>query len=429
MEDKSYILLAVSYFLIGGHICFLKFRNKIDLFEPFTIVTIISIFLFNIAPIIFIIDQTTSLFGIYMMEGCIYGTIIYLLSYFSFALGYYLRKYQRPTNEPFKILYTTKEQFVYLNRAVVGWCVSFMLTLLYYCFGTGKSITYVLTMGITGGAGYEYTDTPLKFLMNFKASLISFWLYIIVFSKNKFLKIIITLVTFTLFITGGTRFIIVVMFGSLMLLYYLKKRKRPTNLTLIIAFAIFMVFSSVLGYVRTDLRAGDGLLMEQYTSDEIYTSFFTNANVVLPYYCIVDKIPKIYPHGWGYGYFIEPLYYFLPRALFPWKPTAETADIVVAMNNATGMDITNFGMATPALSELYIEFGTIGCILGMFLLGMLLSWLKSYYSCNCSNIHKLIAYCIINIALFEILNRGYMSMNLFMMIFFLLPIWYMKRKI
>ena len=164
-------------------------------------------------------------------------------------------------------------------------------------------------------------------------------------------------------------------------------------------------------------------------TEELYTTFRTNTNIVMPYYCIVDKMPSKFPHTWGSGYFIEPIVYFLPRFLFPWKPTIESADIVLAMNNCTGFDITGTnGMATPSFSELYIEFGIIGCLVGMFLFGLLLRRLKGFYTNKNNDIHNVILYSILFTTLFQILIRGYMAMNVYLVLFLIIPIYILKPK-
>lgn len=432
-ETLSYNVLLFSFLLIGGSLSFLNFRNKIDLFEPITIVIIISLLLFVISPMIFLIRQDTSIDSYYMFKGCTKGTILYTVSYFFFLIGYFKNRYTRQNSNKIRTLYanTKLKRKTILRYAYIGWSVCFVLSLLYYMFGTGMSFYYLMTLALTPNEAQSYIDTPLKFLINFSWSMIPFWIYIMLFSKNKALKAFITVYTATIYMIGGNRFIFIILFGSLFVVKYIIRNKRPTTNSIFSIVIGFMIFIVVLGFARDGIREGKGISFSSFNpTEELYTTFRTNTNIVMPYYCIVDKMPSKFPHSWGNGYFIEPLVYFLPRFLFPWKPSVGSSDIVLAMNKSTGFEIAQtFGMATPNFSELYIQFGVFGCIVGMFLFGVLLRRLKSLYINKKSNIHDIITYSILFTALFQILIRGYMAMNVYLVLFLIIPIYIIKSKV
>lgn len=431
LEDQCYLLLLFSYFLVVGHVCFLNYKKKMDLFEPFSIVAICSILLFNIAPLIFIITGYTSLGGVYMMNGCIYGTIIYTMSYFMFSLGYYAKSYEYPTVRKFNFMISDIERRGMLRRALFAWCFCFLCAILYQIFGRGLSLSYIFSLATTSVDTVEVADTPLKFLLAFASGIIVCLLYIVELSKNRTLIIILVSLTIIMFIINGTRVRFVFLFGSFAVYYYLKNRKRPSVNIVILSISLFVVFSSWLGANRTNIRGGQGVgPNNEFIFVEAFSkNFNSNTNIVLPYYCIVDGMPDKFQYRWGNGYFLEPIVHFIPRALFPSKPAPEDADIIVAMNKTTGYDIAGkYGMATPFISEAYIQFSLFGVLIVMLILGVLLRKSKELYLNNVNNIHKLIIYSFIYISLFQLINRGYMASNVDMYIFSLLPILYINYK-
>ncbi len=429
-ETVSYNTLLFSYFLIAGSLSFLKLRNLIDMFEPISMVIFISLFLYVISPMIFLIRHETFIETFYMFKGCTTATILYTISYFSFLLGYYKNKYTRQTAVKIKSGYllskfkTTKILLI----SYIGWSISFALSLIYYVFGSGMSLGYVLLFSLLPNEANYNIETPLKFLINFSWSMIPFWIYIMLYSHNKLVKIVLTMYTTAIFMYGGNRFIFIILFGSLFVINYILKNKRPSLKLVSLVLLSLIISFVILGYARNGIRSGLGFSLSTFNPiDELYTTFYTNSNIVMPFYCIVDKMPRLFPHDWGYGYFIEPFYYFLPRILFPWKPGLETADIVVAMNRCSGFDISKtYGMATPNFSELYIEFGYLGCIIGMFLFGLILSKIKTLYTFKKTNIHYIIIYAILFTALFQLLIRGYMATNVYLIIFLIGPVYIVR---
>lgn len=74
-------------FIFVNIVAFMKF--SIYLFEPVFLVFIVYLFVFFIDPMVNIISGTTECMGYYVMDGCIRATVIFMLSYVMFLLGYY----------------------------------------------------------------------------------------------------------------------------------------------------------------------------------------------------------------------------------------------------------------------------------------------------------------------------------------------------
>ena len=83
------------------------------------------------------------------------------------------------------------------------------------------------------------------------------------------------------------------------------------------------------------------------------------------------------------------------------------------------------GTAYPIIGEFYIEFGSAGVVIFMFLYGYLnKSWLNRY-GLSYSKFDK-IMYSILLLSNFQIVIRGYTPSNFYMVIFFVLPLLFIK---
>lgn len=80
------------------------------------------------------------------------------------------------------------------------------------------------------------------------------------------------------------------------------------------------------------------------------------------------------------------------------------------------------GVAYPNLGEYYVEFGVIGIIVCMFVLGLLCRYARNLYVKRQGLSLALVFYSLIYGALFQIIIRGYMPQNFTMMLFLLTPV-------
>lgn len=96
---ENYIFLVIAYFLYTYFLWITFVWHRIDLFEPFVFVSAMYFALLIFAPMVCIIRGTTLILGADTMGGCIKGTIVFLVSFFFFSIGYYKKS---PRNEKHK---------------------------------------------------------------------------------------------------------------------------------------------------------------------------------------------------------------------------------------------------------------------------------------------------------------------------------------
>ena len=420
-EKVSYIVLLISNIVFALIFTWAVAKKQVDILEPFVLCSAILYLLFIIAPLTFFVQGITSLYGAYMMNGCIKGTLIFLLSYLAFVIGYYRRK---------NCLDLQKEAFVAdipSQKVVVfiwiTWAIVLFLSLVYHLL-VGRSLVYVLSLGKFGG-GAGVRDVSFKFLINVSYSMIPLLLYIYCYSKNKLANLIATYLTVSVYIVQGFRFILIVFAVSILSLYYIPKRKRPGTMMLVVFFCSCILMMIILGNVRNSLRAGTGVNQGAFSLDSFGYILYSNFNIVLPYYTIVDKMPDVYPHTFGRAMILETFITAIPRAIWPGKPTEYTN--VKMINLCSGVNLTGIaGMAAPGLAEYYIDFGIIGCIVVMYFMGRILANIKKLYKVNVNNVDNIVLYCSIFPLLFQFIIRCNTAGNVLQAVFLLGPVMAVK---
>lgn len=109
----------------------------------------------------------------------------------------------------------------------------------------------------------------------------------------------------------------------------------------------------------------------------------------------------------------------IPRAIWPGKPLPQIYDIVGA---TYGNQAVINGVAYPNLGEYYVEFGVVGIIVCMFILGLFCRYARNLYVKRQGLSLSLVLYSLVYGALFQIIIRGYMPQNFTMMLFLLAPV-------
>jgi oligosaccharide repeat unit polymerase len=150
---------------------------------------------------------------------------------------------------------------------------------------------------------------------------------------------------------------------------------------------------------------------------------FENFEIYKPFYGLVQAVPNV--HGYTLG---KQLFYtvviVVPRLIWPDKPMPIMQELMSVSLNSYAVQA---GAAWPNLGEYYSEFGIIGCVFFMFIFGMVCCWCRKLYRADNRTTHSLIAYSIILPSLLQIIIRGYTPTNFYLMLFLLLPIWFIKR--
>jgi hypothetical protein len=103
-----------------------------------------------------------------------------------------------------------------------------------------------------------------------------------------------------------------------------------------------------------------------------------------------------------YGYTLTPLFtVFIPRLLWPDKPDVATGVLVNTEFHVTDNDITY--ISPSHLGEMYWNFGWIGALAGMLLLGILMGWIGRH--CDMSVNYSATRLVILAVTVFQLCVR------------------------
>lgn len=436
-DQANYITLALANIIVFGHLFFVLNNRGIDFLEPWPFFSLLNIALFVVYPVILIWDNNTLCAGRYdVMDGCIWGTIVFLIAYFSFSHSYFITV-PEPGHLPDCTNKLNEEvedtERIDMRRfgviALVGWLFCFGCAALSVIVG-GRSFLSIISFG-TAGLGVNsdlVTDTPLKFLINFEFSMLGFALYIVLFFQNKILKVCILYLTLSVYIAGGFRFIVLGMFIALGAIYYIRRKTRPSMRIIAIALVVAVLFSTYLGIARRDLRAGAGMQSAEVQMDDVEYMFYSNLNIYQTYYGVMAKVPEKLPHTYGRATLVDTAIMFIPRSLWSGKPTAGQSASLSTIKEAIHPDVLGrYGMATPYLTEIYLDYTVFGVLIIMLGLGKFIGRLYKYTQCNSTSRSDVIRYCLFLGLFMQLIIRGYFASGFWMVVFAYIPFFLFEK--
>ena len=430
----NYIVLCTSYFYVAGIFLIMLLNNRVEVFEPFTVLFILYILLYTITPIVLIWQNNTLCWGTDVMGGCIKATFIYMASFSIYAFVYFNRiqigprmTSYVPEDENEIVLDITGSRAKRMLQVAYFMYAIFLVVSLWFMMHCGYSISYILTLGLSSNAAEQVSYSSLAFLENVIYGLIPLWLYICLLSKSRFMKFITGFIPFAMFMIRGFRFVIVIQIIAAIICYYKVKNKKPKGSTIFIMGVLFLGFITIMGFTRNAVRTGAEIDWSSFGLDTLEYALYSNFNIYQIYYGLVDAMPDRVPFIY-FQSMIDSMAVFIPRAIWPSKPlAAEVASIQVMMKAINAFVIQGAYMATPDLGAYYMSFGTFGCLAYSTAWGILSRRIKAMNYLNKNNVHKIIIYSIFTIVIFYTITRGGDLFNIVKkMIFFFLPIFILQ---
>lgn len=429
-DQANYITLFVANIIIFGHL-FLVLNNRgIDFLEPWPFFFLLNAALFVVYPVILIWENNTLCAGKYdVMDGCIWGTIVFIIAYFAFSHSYFMVVPEPGQLEDADELSEEVEDSDNFDMrkfrviALAGWIFCFGCAALSVIVG-GRSFLSIISFG-TAGLGVNtdlMTDTPLKFLINFEFSMLGFALYIILFFRSNILKLVVLYLTLSVYIAGGFRFIVLGMLIALGAVYYIRRKSRPPLRIIVIALIVAVLFSTYLGMVRRDLRSGAGMQIAEVQVDDVEYMFYSNLNIYQTYYGVAAKVPMDLPHTFGRATIFDTAIMFIPRSIWSGKPTAGQSASLSTIKNAIHPDVLGrYGMATPYLTEIYLDYTVLGVWIIMLKLAKIIGGV--YSSTQYKNVSRssIIRYCLFLGLFMQLIIRGYFASGFWMVVFAYIP--------
>lgn len=421
MMAMHYGVDVIAYFVMTGLFLLIEAKHDMDLFDPLVIISVIYISIFAIAPLHDIIlgdyyeyDVNTFVFGVK-------GTVIAVGGYLALCFGYLLHQSPRAPSERDQKHHVDGPAIARLALAI--WVLAFASALV-GAMASGAGATYVLSLGLIGKMVVPpEMGVPLGFTGSLAHALIPTAIIYAHFGRLRWWNLILQLLTFTVMASQGFRYILVIFLLSHLYVWYMRRGVSPRPVVIATALGVLILFSGVMEFYRNPMRTGGSVDWAAFGLGDIDTALFGNLGIYKTYYGVVHAVPSQVPYGLGAQMFVYTAIMFVPRAIWPNKPLSPVADPIRA---GVSDYAVKAGAAYPNLGEYYFEFGVLGVVVFMGLLGVALNYIRTRFR-HSSDVLDIVLYAVLVTSMFQVVIRGYTPSNFPMVVFLALPVVMVKH--
>lgn len=401
-------------------------RRKTDPFDPFYMVSGLYFMIFVYAPNVWIGWGQTSYQGVEVMSYMPQAMLVFNIGYMVYSITSYgvkIGKTSRIYHENIdynNFLEKDSIKHYIVKYAWIVFSVSMILALIYYRL-IGRSLVFMLTLGQGDELNQIRSGNGIYFLMQFVRSAIPGVLLLLAFAKkNRLLIYFCVYLLCAVCISTGSRNLAICVVLAIAVYSYMKKGKRPTLPTILIAITILYLFVGTMGIFRTAIKTGGAIDLSLVDEEGLFGAFMFNVEIFYPFFTLVGYMQeRLVSCHYGLG-ILNIVIQFIPRAIWHSKPATLGATAFEAMyGDSMG------GAAYPNIGEFYYEFGIVGVIVLMALFGHLIR--KMYIKVkNSSNKINILQYSIIFGYLIQFVCRGHFASWALDIVFMLGPVYLLK---
>lgn len=422
-ERFLFVELILAYYWVSGLFMLAKARFGLSILEPLSIITGIYMGVFIFKPLMDLRADRMYEHGIAVIEGGPKATLLFVLGFTVMFFAYFLeRKTWTFNGKPLLGLIKGRgSRAILQNRGFLigAWSVVYVLCVI-GMMSQGLSLRYIFSFGFEGERVVDDSNTALLFLSNFGITLVTFWTLILDRVRSKWVKIITTALCAVYILMRNARWLMLVFILAPLTLYYLKKRKQPRVRRVALVFLAALVVFSWMQVNRNVLHSGgamQGWGREGITPEVLLKPIDSDFSTYKSFYAMMLRYPG--EHDYLYGTTFAYIFVlFIPKSIWAGKPDNPIRDMIeIALNNKARRS----GTAVANIGELYANFGVVGILLGMLVLGRLTAGLKDCMVYDGVNDDGLIFYSIMFPLLFQWIARGNFSGNVYLTVFAVLP--------
>lgn len=424
--DK-YLVVFISYLVMFPIVLRVVVKMNVYIFEPFTMIVGLTFLTYSVGPMMSVILRDTSLNGFDVFDGCIEATLVYMISLVVFVLVYYSKsKYtdsMRIENDYYEDNDADIQKIIIISYILlfIGMAVNIYDMLL-----KGFSLNYVLSLGMQGNRNMEIEAESIGGLSSFGSMIFIPLLYLDKYERKKWIPLILRIMCIVIALTRGTRFPLIVLVLSPIVMYFIERKKSPKGSTVLLIVALGVLLVGGVQMLRTSTRLGTGIkgaAWNQFNVLYIYGAFQGNFDMYKTLYAAINYFPSKEMFTFGQQMILCTLIWMIPRSLWPGKPVSYAMDVI--KGRWMGAGAVRGAFACGQLTEYYFEFGILGCIVCMGLFARFCQYIKVKYV-NPKNIHDYVMYAIMFPTLMQLVIRGATQMNVWSIIFMLLPMFVAK---
>lgn len=412
-------------------------QNKMDIFEPITVIGFIYITMYFFTPLYDMKIGEYSWFGydvfIYGVKATIIELIGFVVFYFCYTHKFIIKRTEKyeykmeNKKHGCDVLVSENKSDTIVIVIMIIYIIAFGANLYYLTRISGNSILYSLTAGILGsGNTNDTTSNSIGFISMLSYSLPTATLLYWEFGKSNLMKVSLFLPMFILQVTRGFRFFIIQIVISFFAYYFLKKETRPKMLSILMLLIVVLVPVVIMTVFRNSIRSGGGVDFSVMDFERIRKAFdeaiWENFRIYRNFYAMVDKIPSQYPFVYGRQMIIGTIAMVIPRIIWPGKVSTQAG---VGLEYIVGSRLKGVGQAYPNIGEYYYALGIAGVVLFMAIYGIWARRLKNKYI-NSKDGLDIILYAVLLGGNLQLLIRGYTPSNFWYLVFSVLPVWIIR---
>ena len=178
--------------------------------------------------------------------------------------------------------------------------------------------------------------------------------------------------------------------------------------------------------VRGAMRSGESATVKKIDNDNFIYTLESNFDIYKTYYGVVQTYPSKEDFWYGQAVIASPVIMWIPRFIWADKPLGTEYPLTIGIKKSCGdYAIEGAAMASPNITEYYLDFGVLGVIFYSFILGVICKrMLKLYYS---NSLYGVIQYALFCGFLIQLINRGYMAQLVTLIVILYLPLLFYRK--
>ncbi len=174
------------------------------------------------------------------------------------------------------------------------------------------------------------------------------------------------------------------------LIYHFRIARKPaiTKLWyfggLIASVLVLVLYLEATRGARFYGRAAEAVSSSTFSSENLQSTFAGVEMNYRIYEFVLQHVPREHPYLYGSGY--VPAFVWWPRAIWPSKPVSSGFAVTQMWFGKEGeLNLpTNFGL--PTMGEAYVNFGILGVVVILFLIGRVVRIMNSYLQMHNNNV-------------------------------------------
>lgn len=414
----DYHFLVASLLIFVGIYSFGIYKSINNLFQPLHIYAFFYICICFLTPCFMILAHEEDCHGVNVMNGCVPGTIYVILAFISFLCGYLRKQNKQVKAESLEVPSESRIKRI-LRTSYIFFGIGCALNL-FLLISIGYNLNYLFTLGGEGLAKVTGIPDNLRFLFNSGYVLLVPWLFICAYGK-KWHALVGAYLLFIIFYAYGWRFIIYIVAVSGAIVFYRTRNKQPQMSHIITLGAILFLYSTIGGMMRGAMRSGENAAVKSVETENFIYTLESNFDIYKTYYGVVQTYPSKEDFWYGQAVIASPIIMWIPRFVWPNKPLGTEYPLTIGIMKSCGdTSIKSAAMASPNITEYYLDFGVIGVIVYSFILGIVCKrMLKLYYG---KSLYGVIKYALFCGFLIQLINRGYMAQLTTLIVILYLPL-------